>query len=48
LLAPETAAGPNVAVLAQIARLTSKPDFCRALREARTPAEAYEIIKDAE
>jgi len=48
LLAPETAAGPNVKVLAQIARLTSDPSFCKSLREAASPKEALEIIKDAE
>ncbi len=48
LLAPESAAGPNVKVLAQIARLTSSSDFFKALMDARTPEEALGVIKDAE
>ena len=48
LLAPEAAAGPNVRVLAQIARLTSDPDFCKALKEASLPREVLGIIKAAE
>ncbi|MCK4825451.1 PTS sugar transporter subunit IIA [bacterium] len=48
LLAPEDAAGPNVKVLAQIARLTSDPKFCKELREAVTAEDALNIIKDAE
>jgi PTS system fructose-specific IIC component len=48
ILAPEAAAGPNVQVLAQIARLTSDPDFCQALKSASSPTEVLEIIRDAE
>ena len=48
LLAPEAAAGPNVKVLAQIARLTSDPGFCKDLRAAETPDEVLNIIKEAE
>jgi len=48
LLAPEAAAGPNVKVLAQIARLTSNPDFCTSLLGVRSPKEALQMIKDAE
>lgn len=48
LLAPEAAAGPNVKVLAQIARLTSDADFCESLKKAETAAEVLDIIKDAE
>jgi len=48
LLAPEAAAGPNVQVLAQIARLTSDPNFRKALKEARSPREALDIIEDVE
>lgn len=48
LLAPEAAAGPNVQILAQIARLTSDPAFCQALKDASTPKEVLEIIQDAE
>lgn len=48
LLAPEAAAGPNVQVLAQIARLTKDPGFCKALREAASPEAALKVIKDAE
>ena len=48
LLAPMSAAGPNVQVLAQIARLTSNAQFCRALIEATSPKEALEVIRNAE
>ena len=48
LLAPETAAGPNVKVLAQIARLTSDAHFCKALTKADTPSDVLDIIRDAE
>ena len=48
LLAPEAAAGPNVKVLAQIARLTSDGDFCQGLSQATTPREVLDIISDAE
>ncbi|MBN1893834.1 PTS sugar transporter subunit IIA [bacterium] len=48
LLAPENAAGPNVQVLAQIARLTNLESFRRELIEARSPAAALEIIRKAE
>lgn len=48
LLAPEAAAGQNVQVLAQIARLTGDPSFCEALQSAGSPKEAYEIIRKAE
>ena len=48
LLAPEAAAGPNVQVLAQIARLTNDPNFCEALKKSETPKEALDVIRDAE
>ena len=48
LLAPEAAAGPNIQVLAQIARLTSDPQFCDALQNAPTAEDALKIIRDAE
>lgn len=48
LLAPESAAGPNVKVLAQIARLTNDPSLCEALKKASSSQEVMEIIKDAE
>ncbi|MBN2104019.1 PTS sugar transporter subunit IIA [bacterium] len=48
LLAPEAAAGQNVQVLAQIARLTSDPLFCETLESAQSPEEAYEIIRKSE
>ena len=48
LLAPETAAGPNVQVLAQIARLTADQGFCEALKSASSPGEVLKIIRDAE
>ena len=48
LLAPEAAAGPNVKVLAQIARLTSDPSFCETLKKASSPQEVMAIIKGAE
>ncbi len=48
LLAPEAAAGPNVQVLAQIARLTSDPEFCKALKTAESARDALNAIKEAE
>ena len=48
LLAPEAAAGPNVQVLAQVARLTNDPGFRQTLREASSPREALAIIREAE
>ncbi len=48
LLAPESAAGPNVQVLAQIARLTSDAMFCDALKHAASPKDALDIIRKAE
>ena len=48
LLAPEAAAGQNVKVLAQIARLTSDPVLCQNLTRAQTPQEVLRLIKDAE
>ena len=48
LLAPEAAAGPNVQILAQIARLTNDPAFCQVLKNASTPKEVLEIIQDVE
>jgi mannitol/fructose-specific phosphotransferase system IIA component (Ntr-type) len=48
LLAPESAAGQNVQVLAQIARLSGDPSFCQALQDAGTPEEAYQVIRQAE
>ena len=48
LLAPEAAAGPNIKVLAQIARLTSNPSFCESLKKASSSQEVMEIIKNAE
>jgi PTS system fructose-specific IIC component len=48
LLAPEAAAGPNVKVLAQIARLTNAPDFRQTLKEASSPKEVLNIIASAE
>jgi PTS system fructose-specific IIC component len=48
LVAPSTAAGPNVQVLAQIARLTMDTPFCESLKEAASPKAAFEIILKAE
>jgi len=48
LLAPEAAAGPNIKVLAQIARLTSDPHFCESLKAASSPGEVMELIRRAE
>lgn len=44
LVAPADAAGPNVQVLAQIARLTGNIAFRDRLKEATSPDAAYEII----
>ncbi len=48
LLAPETAAGPNIKILAQIARLTSSPNFCEALKKASSSQEVLETIQGEE
>lgn len=48
LLAPESEAGRNVQVLAQIARLTRNAAFCNLLIHASTPREALQVIRDAE
>jgi len=48
LVAPSTAAGPNVQVLAQIARLTMDVTFRDSLKEAASPKAAFEIISKAE
>jgi PTS system fructose-specific IIC component len=48
LIAPSTAAGPNVQVLAKIARLTSNEDFRNALMQAESPKTAFEMISKAE
>jgi len=48
LLAPESEAGPNVQVLAQIARLTNDPNFCNNLRNAESPGDVLNIIRNAE
>ncbi|MBN2029236.1 PTS sugar transporter subunit IIA [bacterium] len=48
LLAPEAAAGPNIKILAQIARLTSNPNFCEALKKASSSQEVLEIIQGEE
>ena len=48
LAAPSTAAGANIQVLAQIARLTMNTQFCDSLKEAASPKAAYEIILKAE
>lgn len=48
LLAPETAAGPNVKVLAQIARLTSDAGFCEELKTSESPEHVLETIRSAE
>jgi mannitol/fructose-specific phosphotransferase system IIA component (Ntr-type) len=48
LVAPADAAGPNVQVLAQIARLTTNITFRDRLKEASSPNAAYEIITKAE
>jgi len=48
LLAPESEAGRNVQVLAQIARLTNDSRFCDSLRQARSPEDALDIIRNAE
>lgn len=48
LLAPQAAAGQNVQILAQIARLTSDSGFCKSLKDADSSEEVLKIIKDAE
>ncbi len=48
LLAPEDAAGPNVKVLAEIARLTKDKAFCKSLINASSPKEVLELIDYAE
>ena len=48
LLAPESAAGQNIKVLAQIARLTSDQPLCETLRSADSAEEVYRLIVKAE
>ena len=48
LVAPSDAAGPNVQVLAQIARLTASMTFLDGLKQADSPKTAYEMIVKAE
>ncbi|MFO7889238.1 MAG: PTS sugar transporter subunit IIA [bacterium] len=48
LLAPEDAAGPNVKILAEIARLTKDKNFCKSLINASSPKEVLELIDEAE
>lgn len=48
LLAPEDAAGPNVKVLAEIARLTKDKKFCKKLINASSSKEVLELIDEAE
>lgn len=48
LLAPESAAGPNIQALAQIARLTSQDSLRMALKNVETADEVLEIIKKFE
>ncbi len=48
LVAPSTAAGPNVQVLAQIARLTMNTAFRDSLKDAASPKAAFDIISKAE
>ncbi len=48
LVAPSTAAGLNVQVLAQIARLTMNVIFRDSLKDAASPKAAFEIISKAE
>jgi mannitol/fructose-specific phosphotransferase system IIA component (Ntr-type) len=47
LLAPTDDPGPHVRALAEIARLVQTPGFYRKLTEAKSPAEALDIL-DAE
>ncbi|MBN2414758.1 PTS sugar transporter subunit IIA [bacterium] len=48
ILAPESEAGKNVQLLAQIARLTRNSALCSRLVHASTPREALKVIRDAE
>ncbi len=48
LLAPEDAAGPNVKVLAEIARITKDKNFCKSLINASSPEEVLQLIDEAE
>jgi len=48
LMAPEAAAGPNIKVLAQIARLASDPAFTETLRQAAGPADVLNAIRSME
>jgi len=48
LLAPEDAAGPNVKVLAEIARITKDKEFCKSLINTSSPKEVLRLIDEAE
>lgn len=45
LLGSPDSAGPHVAALAEIAKLSQSKAFCRALTNAQTPAEVVELMK---
>ncbi len=48
LLAPEDAAGPNVRVLAEIARITKNKEFCKSLINASSAQQVMQLIDEAE
>jgi fructose-specific phosphotransferase system IIA component len=46
MLAPPDKAGPHIAALADIARITRSKAFCRLLLAAQSPAEVVELFKE--
>lgn len=48
VIAPLATSGQYLRVLAKISRLLKDYDFCRALRNANSPAEVIQLFKEAE
>ena len=47
LLAPAPSAGDHLGVLALVARIARDELYCRFLRQAKTPQDALEVLKEA-
>jgi fructose-specific phosphotransferase system IIA component len=47
LLAPAPSAGDHLGVLALIARIARDEMYCRFLRQARTPEDALDVLREA-
>lgn len=47
LLSPQPSGGEHLAVLASVAMIARDEVYCRFLRQARTVAETFEVLKEA-